>query len=300
MELLLWGALVIDGVILLAALVKWRAVAVASKWPSAKGRILTSDTEARKVTRIADSEDLVRVDEIRNFVSIRYAFNVGKRKFHGTRIHLGEDPGNVHLAETLKRYPRGSEVTVYYDPSNPKNCVLDRDPPTPGFFVTVIGTTAAVAVGLAAMLLAANGILEGQSLPELRWTPTSVGAVCVALLALVLVAAARRHRQIMRHWRTTPGTILSSDAVKLKQHQEWLNPKRTFRASTTYEYVVDGVRYVNDRIGFGDGIMSNQPIFARRDAGRFHPGMSVEVLYDPDNPASAILVEPRTGWGQAR
>lgn len=139
MQLLLWAALAIDGVILLAVLVKWRAVAVASKWPSATGRILTSDTEAKKVTRIADSEDMIRVDDVRNFASIRYVFKVGKRKFHGSRIHLGSDPGNVHLAETLRRYPRGSEVIVYYDPVNPENCVLDRDPPTPGFFVTAIG-----------------------------------------------------------------------------------------------------------------------------------------------------------------
>ena len=81
MELLLWGALAIDGVILLAALVKWRAVAVASKWPSAKGRILTSDTEARQVSRIADGVDMIQVDDLRNFAAIRYAFNVGERKF---------------------------------------------------------------------------------------------------------------------------------------------------------------------------------------------------------------------------
>jgi hypothetical protein len=300
MELLLWAALVIDGVILLAVLVKWRAVAVASKWPSAKGRIITSDTQARKVSRIADSEDMVQIDEIRNFASIGYAFNVGKRKFHGTRIHLGEDPGNVRLAETLKRYPRGAEVAVYYDPSNPKNCVLDRDPPTEGFFATAIGTTVVVAVGLVAMLLASNGILAGLSLPEPRWTPASVGIVCLLALGLVLIAAARRHRHIMRHWRTTPGTILSSDAVKLKKYDKWLSPSSYFRASTTYEYVVDGMRYVSDRIGFGEGVFSNQRIFARRDAGRFHPGMSVEVLYDPDNPASAILVKPRTGWRAAQ
>ena len=300
MELLLWGALAIDGVIMLAFLAKWRAVAVASKWPSAKGRILTSETQARKVSRIADSEDMVQVDEVRNFASIRYAFYVGERKFHGTRIHLGEDPGNVHLAETLKRYPRGAEVTVYYDPENPKNCVLDRDPPTPGFFVTAIGAAAAVAIGLVAILLAVNGVLEGQSLPDLNWTPASIGAVCLLALALVLVAAWRRHLHIMRHWRTTPGKILSSDAFKLKQPRELLNPRSTFRASTNYEYVVDGVRYVSDRIGFGEGIMSNQQIFARRDAGRFHPGMSVEVLYDPDNPASAILVKPRMGWSSVR
>jgi len=191
-------------------------------------------------------------------------------------------------------------VAVYYDPANPENCVLDRDPPTPGFFVTAIGATAGVAVGLVVMLLAANGMLAGLSLPEPRWTPASVGVACVAVLVLVLVAALRRQRHVMKHWRTTPGTILSSDAVKLKKYDEWLSPSSYFRASTTYEYVVDGVRYVSDRVGFGEGNFSNQRIFARRDARRFHPGMPVEVLYDPDNPALAILVEPRTGWPQAQ
>ncbi|QDZ11579.1 DUF3592 domain-containing protein [Devosia ginsengisoli] len=113
----------------------------------------------------------MQVDEVRNFAFIRYAFNVGERKFQGTLIHLGDDPSNVHLAEMPERYPRTAEVTVYYDPANPRNCVLDRDPPTLRFFVNEIGTTAAVAIGLVVILLAANGMLAMPSLPEPCWTP---------------------------------------------------------------------------------------------------------------------------------
>jgi uncharacterized protein DUF3592 len=34
------------------------------------------------------------------------------------------------VAETLKRYPDGKIVTVFYDPDHPEQCILERDDPT--------------------------------------------------------------------------------------------------------------------------------------------------------------------------
>lgn len=291
MELLLWAALAIDGTILLAAIVKWQKVAAARKWSAATGRIVASEAEARRISKFSMGDDLVENSEMRNFATVRYAFNVGRAKYHGNRIGFGENPGNAGVAETLKRYPKGTEVTVYYDPSNPKNCVLDRDPPSDSFFRSMFSIGLAAGAIIVAMLLAANGKLSAESfaLPELRWTRTTVFAACLAVCAFVLISAAVRLQRIRRRWLKIRGRVISSEAVKLDARVEWLNPRRYFKGRTVYEYVVDGVRYQSDRIGFDDMAFSNSRLIAEDDADRFSPGSRIDVYYDPDAPSSAVL-----------
>lgn len=291
MELLLWFALAIDAVILLAAIVKWQKVTAARKWSAATGRIVDSGSEGRRISKYRIGEDLVENSEVRNFAVVSYAFNVGKSKYHGNRIGFGENAGTADIAETLKRYPKGAEVTVYYDPANPRNCVLDRDPPSDTFFRSMFGSGIAAGAIIVAMLLAVNGKLSAGSFsfPELRWTPGTVFALCLAFCVLILVSAAIRLQTIRRRWLKTGGTIVSSEAVKLDAVKEWLNPRSYFKGRTVYEYAVDGVRYQSDRIGFDDMAFSNSHLIAQRDADRFSPGCHVDVYYDPDAPSSAVL-----------
>lgn len=291
MQMLLWFALAIDAAILLAVIVKWQKVVAARKWPTATGRIVESQAEARRISKSRIGENMIENSEVRNFAAVRYAFNVGRAKYHGNRIGFGENAGNAGIAETLKRYPKGAEVTVYYDPSNPKNCVLDRDPPSDSFFRNVFGSGIAAGAIIVAMLLAVNGKLSTESfvLPELRWTPGTVFAACLALCVSVLVSAAIRLQKIRRRWLKTGGTIISSEAVKLHAVNDLLNPRSYFKGRTVYAYVVDGVRYQSDRIGFDDMAFSNSRLIAQRDADRFGPGGHVDVYYDPDAPSSAVL-----------
>ena len=288
MELLLWFALAIDGAILLTAIVKWRKVDAARSWRAVTGRIVKSAAEARRVSKTR-LDSMVENSEVRNFAAVSYAFNVGDARYHGSRVSFAADRGNGGIAEMLKRYPAGMEVTVYYDPSNPADCVLDRDPPGGRFFAKMIGGSLAAGAILVTLLLAASGTLSAGllALPDLRWTPKTVLAGCLVVGALVLVNAAARLRRIRRHWRTTSGTVVSSDAVKLAA--EWLNPRNYFKGRTVYEYVVDGIRYQSDRVGFDDLAFSNSRLIAERDADRFGVGSSVQVHYDPDAPSSAVL-----------
>lgn len=291
MELLLWAALAIDSAILLAAIVKWQKVAAARKWSAATGRIVASGSEGRRISKSRIGENMIENSEVRNFAAVRYAFNVGKAKHHGNRIGFGENAGTAGIAETLKRYPKGAEVTVYYDPANPRNSVLDRDPPSDSFFRSMFGSGIAAGAIIVAMLLAVNGKLSAGSFsfPELRWTPGTVFAVCPAFCVLILVSAAIRLQTIRRRWLKTGGTIVSSEAVKLDAVKEWLNARSYFKGRTVYEYAVDGVRYQSDRIGFDDMAFSNSRLIAQRDADRFSPGCHVDVYYDPDAPSSAVL-----------
>ena len=60
---------------------------------------------------------------------VEYEFSVGGRTWRGDRISIGEDTGGANTEATLRRYPVGATVSVYYDPGNPANCVLVRDIP---------------------------------------------------------------------------------------------------------------------------------------------------------------------------
>lgn len=300
MELLLWFALAIDAAILLAAMVKWQKIAAARHWQATVGRIVSSQAEARLVRKSPIGENMVENSEIRNFAAVTYAFNVGRAKFHGNRLSFGTDTGNAGVTEALKRYPEGMEVTVYYDPSDPENCVLDRDPPSAGFFRTMFGGGLAAGAVIVVLLLGLNGRLNLGSIirPDLQWTPSLAAAVALAVGALAMASAAVKLQSIHRHWQTTSGTIVSSDAVKLAAQAKLLSPSKYFQSRTVYDYVVDGVRYQSNRISFGDLAFSNSRHFAEEQADRFAPGNRVDVHYDPAAPSSAALQigDPRLVW----
>jgi hypothetical protein len=76
-----------------------------------------------------DNKAIIRM--IRRYqVDLRYAYQVGKRDFVGTAGNWGwtEIYGLRELAEKAAgQYSQGQRVTVYYDPDQPGNAVLEPD-----------------------------------------------------------------------------------------------------------------------------------------------------------------------------
>lgn len=87
-------------------------------WASTLGSI----TESR--LGVSTNED--RPDSYFPVVSYTY-FAIGQ-PLTGRRISFGHTGENsaAEARETLKGYPVGKEVTVYYDPANPSDAVLER------------------------------------------------------------------------------------------------------------------------------------------------------------------------------
>jgi hypothetical protein len=58
---------------------------------------------------------------------VEYAYGVGGRDYHSTRLSFGaKTAGSQASAEAqAARYPEGSQVMVHYDPNNPSNAVLE-------------------------------------------------------------------------------------------------------------------------------------------------------------------------------
>jgi hypothetical protein len=113
------------------AFVRGRRLASASaRWPTAAGVITTSDVIEEAIEE-KDNDDKSRIRKIYRYqVDLRYAYQVGKRDFVGTAANWGATAiyGLRELAEkAASQYRPGQPVTVYYDPEQPGNAVLEPD-----------------------------------------------------------------------------------------------------------------------------------------------------------------------------
>src|SRR5207248_5092981 len=98
------------------------------------------------------------VAQVTNVADIEYEFSLGDRTVRGTQIGLGE---MSDTEEALNRYPVGATVPVYYDPKDPQQALLERDPPIPIVWLYLVAAAVLVAA-FAALAMFANGtaILE--------------------------------------------------------------------------------------------------------------------------------------------
>ena len=91
----------------------------AQAWSQTSGSVLASTIQVRRTGRSRSEIPVVL-----------YQYEVGGRVFQGKTIRAGERYFNVRLAgqaqATIKRYPAGAGVTVYYDPANPADSALER------------------------------------------------------------------------------------------------------------------------------------------------------------------------------
>ncbi len=167
---LLWPLLML-GVIVVAAVYKYMEVNSAKSWRSAPGVVIRSDVQTRNVKLMSDIQraDGSGATEARNFANVVYEYELFGKKLRNNRVSIGEDLGNFEVEETLARYPVGTRVTVYYNPRNPKQAVLERDAPKGMWGCITTGV-----LGLAAAyLIAVFGFTKIYDALTSIWTPAN-------------------------------------------------------------------------------------------------------------------------------
>src|SRR5690606_34367048 len=111
----------------------------------------------------------------------------------------------------------------------------------------------------------------------------------MGMFTLLLAFAAMRHAGATQNWRSTWGKIERSgveDFDTLEGHH-WRKRKR---AAVVYSYSVNGRRYEGGRVAAGGWkTSSNLAVLVRRQADKYAEGKPVEVFYNPENPAEAVL-----------
>jgi hypothetical protein len=113
-----WLALVGGALALCFPVVTWLRVRASRNWPHVAGRIVESAVE-RQLGGKGRPSYMPR---------IRYRYRVEGRDYVSSQVTFwGSVGGSQWLAErTTRRYPQGSAVTVYYNPEDPHDAVLDR------------------------------------------------------------------------------------------------------------------------------------------------------------------------------
>src|SRR5262245_49672203 len=100
-------------------------------WPTVPGTI----TESRlQLESARDPND----NTVTETAKIEYHFEVDNSVFWGGRIAYDGALGRYAARQAVERYPRGATVSVAYDPTDPRRCVLE-----PGYYrsvTTAIGT----------------------------------------------------------------------------------------------------------------------------------------------------------------
>ena len=198
---------------------KYVQVRRARSWLAVPGKIVSAKSVMRKVRRNgADPGD--DDTELRNFADIAYEFTVENHQVRGSRVSIGEDLGNLEVAETLARYPAGRSVTVYYNPANPEQAVLEREMPEGAFkFMTWL-----IVLLLSIVVLSVTGVSQiadavRASIPNPKNAPFVIGFLLFALFTSLIGLALRRQAGAIKSWPKTTGRIVSSDVEQFRSRE---------------------------------------------------------------------------------
>lgn len=88
-------------------------------WPTARGRVLAAEVRSYRSGDGWSSRS--------HYPAVRYEYEVEGRRYTGDRIYF-DQTSRAHAGpatRTVGRYPVGSEVTVYYDPTDPARALLE-------------------------------------------------------------------------------------------------------------------------------------------------------------------------------
>jgi hypothetical protein len=256
----------------------------AAKWAQTTGRIVRSAIGSREHGFAGEAET------VRNIPLVAYTFSVGGREYRGDRIVLGE-VGASEIDAMLTKYPAGKDVTVFYDPADPKNCVLERGIPSYVFSGCLWLTTIAV-VGIAGFYYAATNAtkLLALRLPPQGNPEATMAFAAFGLVILLFFAGYRRYLKRAHNWPSVKGRIVKSEVESYIKRDNG-------RDRTMYSPLVEYIYRVNDReyrsrqIRFSMTVSGGEA-FARKEAARYPVGAEVVVHYDPDNFSSAALEGP--------
>lgn len=276
-----------------ATLYKYFEVRIASRWPSATGRIRSSKVVQRRAGGIGDDE---KDAELRNFAEIIYEYDVQGRKYRATRVSVSEDPGNYRVEETLAKYPEGAAVTVFYNPLKPGEAVLERDVPE-GLFKFMLLLISGLIGGGLLLIFGAERVIGWLRpvLPSGNNTPLAMLLGGMGLFTLLLGRAFSRQAKQTENWPSTSGVIEEAGIEDFRTLDD--GRERTMkRGHVVYSYSVNGNRYRSGRIRAAAWKVSGSANWLLRDPSKkYPPGKPVEVFFNPDNPAEAVLERRVTG-----
>jgi hypothetical protein len=289
----------IAGLLSVATIVKYIEVRRARSWLAVPGRIVSAKAVSRPVRRVgADDQESGEDTELRNFADIVYEFEVQGKKRKGTRVSIGEDLGNGDVTGQIKRYAPGIAVTVYYNPDDLDQAVIERDMPENAFqFMAwlIAGLISCSVLAVTGVDWLAN-IVSGQ-IPNPKNMPFVVGFSLFALFTALIGRSIAKQAGATRGWAQTTGRIVSSETEEFRARSDINSPGKAavgpyrsqYRQRINYSYQVGGLDFASDRVAFGGRTRGTVASIETGSVTRYPAGSSVTVFYDPANPSQAVL-----------
>lgn len=105
---------------------------VSGGWPATEGVVVSSDLDfSRSGSRMGDSQ--VSAD-------ISYMYHLEGKKYQSDRICFGfSNPIFNHADKLVRKYPRKKQISVYYNPNNPEQAVLEPGISFGAVLITLVG-----------------------------------------------------------------------------------------------------------------------------------------------------------------
>jgi hypothetical protein len=258
-----------------------------ASWTQTTGRIVRSEIEASRHRFAGEAE------KVENVPAVEYEFTAGGRTVRGSRIGIGDDTGGANTEATLARYPVGAEVAVFYDPADPKDCVLERKGPEG---VTLPGCLTALAVlalfGGAIYWLVAHGPdFVRAHFPNADNPQLAIFAACFGLAALLFFFGARRMSRQAASWPSVRGQIVNSAVESYREQTKGTSTTTFYRPAVEFAYQVRGREYRGTQIKLGLTVDGSRA-YAEKVVAKYPGGGAVDVHYDPANPSNAALENP--------
>jgi len=281
-------AMMIPSTIAGVIIYKMGEVRRAARWPSAQGRIV------RSRLRAVDTKNTDGSRARGNLPDIRYVFSVDGVDHRGKRIGIGEiAPGSPEVEAALERYQVGRTGPVYYNPDNPDEAVLERDPPVSARAMYAIAA-AVMLVGLA-VVVAFTGLGEIVEWLQPHFPPGAFIPGFLFFLACALVAGSALTLNLAAaltaaRWPTTPGTVITSRVESRRELTAGAGNRtiEVWSPLVEYVYCVGTRDYHGTRIGFGPTLSAGRAS-AEAIIARYPEDAEVTVHYDPANPSQATL-----------
>jgi len=123
-----------------------------------------------------------------------------------------------------------------------------------------------------------------------------VGIVFIAFgIIFLLISIMQKNRaKAAEAWPTLPGVILSSELKERRSYNSKTHHTSiTYEPQVQYEYTLMGTKYTGKQIGFGYASYNYNVALSK--IAPYPQGAAVQVRYDPDDPAKAVLETKAAG-----
>lgn len=123
--------------LLIGAAGLWAAASLAADgdastaWVEVKGRVVASGVDTRRSVHASDLRNPYGPVTYEHLPLVRYTYALDGRTYTAERVRFGEqnaedgDAGRDRAQAEADRYPEGTPVTVYVDPADPSDAVLE-------------------------------------------------------------------------------------------------------------------------------------------------------------------------------